>query len=85
MTLPDRSRRMGGTGPFQSGANRSGREQPDPDQIEDVMIKDPVCQVYFPRKEGVQWRQGGETYYFCSPECLEAFKQNRQQPPNGAR
>jgi YHS domain-containing protein len=46
-----------------------------PGHIEDVMVKDPVCQVYFPKREGIRWRHGAKTIYFCSLECLEKFKQ----------
>ena len=48
---------------------------PDQDHIEDVMVKDPVCQVYFPKKEGIRLKHEGRALYFCSRECLEKFKQ----------
>lgn len=41
--------------------------------IDDVMIKDPVCGVYFPRREGVEIQQDGKTYVFCSTECRDRF------------
>jgi YHS domain-containing protein len=41
--------------------------------IDDVMIKDPVCGIYFPRREGVELQRRGETYVFCSTECRDRF------------
>jgi YHS domain-containing protein len=41
------------------------------------MIKDPVCDVYFPKKDGVSLNYGGKEMYFCSIECRDKFlKQN---------
>lgn len=45
---------------------------PNP-KIDDVMIKDPVCGIYFPRREGVELKQGGQTYLFCSTACRDRF------------
>ncbi|MEW5910384.1 MAG: hypothetical protein AB1659_11330 [Thermodesulfobacteriota bacterium] len=49
------------------------------DAIDDVMIKDPVCQVYFPKRQGVHLRHQGEDFYFCSTRCRERYleMQNR--------
>jgi YHS domain-containing protein len=44
--------------------------------IDDVMIKDPVCGIYFPRREGVELQQEGKTYVFCSTECRDRFLKN---------
>ena len=50
-------------------------------QIDDVMIKDPFCEIYFPRKDGVHLRINGKDLYFCSEECrdkfVEEYKKNR--------
>jgi len=43
-------------------------------RIDDVMVKDPVCQIYFPKREGVHWRHESRDYYFCSRACMEKFK-----------
>lgn len=42
-------------------------------QIDDIMVKDPFCDVYFPRKSGVSLRIKGETLYFCSQECKDKY------------
>ncbi|PIE67581.1 MAG: hypothetical protein CSA23_03115 [Deltaproteobacteria bacterium] len=41
--------------------------------IDDVMIKDPVCGIYFPKREGVQVQRGGKQYFFCSNQCRDRF------------
>jgi len=50
--------------------------------VDDVMVKDPFCETYFPKREGIKKVIGGQTYYFCSIECrdkyLEAIKDSKQ-------
>lgn len=41
--------------------------------IEDEMVQDPHCGSYFPRREAVMLRRGGENLAFCSRECREAY------------
>ena len=48
-------------------ANKSAAE------IEDVMIKDPFCEVYFPKRTGVHLKFQGEDLFFCSTECKDKF------------
>ena len=43
------------------------------EEIDDLMVKDPNCQTYIPRRDAVQAEQNGETYYFCSRECRDAY------------
>ncbi len=43
------------------------------DGIDNVMIQDPWCHVYFQKKEGVHLRHGGKDLYFCSAECRDKF------------
>lgn len=44
-----------------------------PRALRDELIKDPVCQTYVVRSRAVTRRVGGDTYYFCSPECAARF------------
>jgi uncharacterized protein len=37
------------------------------------MVKDPICGIYFPRREGVELRHGGQIYIFCSAVCRDRF------------
>ncbi|MFO7964683.1 MAG: hypothetical protein R6U50_12225 [Desulfobacterales bacterium] len=42
-------------------------------KIDDIMIKDPYCQVYFPKKDGVHLREDGKDLYFCSTDCRDKY------------
>ena len=42
-------------------------------EIDDIMVKDPSCGVYFPQQDGVHLRYKGEDLYFCSEACRDAF------------
>jgi len=48
-------------------------------EIDDVMIKDPFCQVYFPKRNGVHLKADGEDLYFCSKECRDRFIEVRNE------
>ena len=41
--------------------------------IDDIMIKDPFCETYFPKRNGVHLLFGGKDLYFCSTECRDKF------------
>jgi len=43
------------------------------DSFDDVMVKDPVCEVYFPKKDGIYLNNNGNEIYFCSKECRDKF------------
>ena len=43
------------------------------DEIDNVMVKDPYCGVYFARKDGVDLKIDGQDLYFCSQECRDKF------------
>lgn len=49
------------------------REERDADPVDDIMIKDPVCGVYFPKRDGVYLDHDGKGIYFCSSECRDRF------------
>ncbi|MEA3429076.1 MAG: hypothetical protein U9Q84_07710 [Thermodesulfobacteriota bacterium] len=42
-------------------------------KIDDVMVKDPYCEVYFPKRNGVHLKIDGKDLYFCSTECRDKF------------
>lgn len=42
-------------------------------EIDDVMVKDPYCEVYFPKRNGVHLNIDGKDLYFCSTECRDKF------------
>jgi uncharacterized protein len=43
------------------------------EQLDDLMVKDPFCGTFFPKREGVQVRIKGEAYFFCSEACRDSF------------
>ncbi len=42
-------------------------------ELDDVMEKDPFCEVYFPKKDGVHLKFDGKDLYFCGNECRDKF------------
>ena len=42
-------------------------------KIDDVMIKDPFCEAYFPKRNAVHLNFGGKDLYFCSAACKDQF------------
>lgn len=42
-------------------------------EIDDVMVKDPYCEVYFAKRDGVHLNIKGKDVYFCSIECKDKF------------
>lgn len=48
-------------------------------EIDDLMIKDPVCEVYFPKRDGVHLNADGQDLYFCSTECRDQFVASRSK------
>ena len=47
-------------------------------QIDDVMVKDPFCSVYFPKRDGVHAKVRGEDLYFCSEECRDRYMESQK-------
>ena len=47
------------------------------EKIDDIMVKDPYCEVYFPQRRGVHLHHAGEDLYFCSNECRDKFLTER--------
>ncbi|MFC1798445.1 hypothetical protein ACFLZL_01390 [Thermodesulfobacteriota bacterium] len=49
-------------------------------EIDDVMVKDPFCEVYFPQRNGVPLSFEGSELLFCSSECRDRFiEQHREK------
>lgn len=36
-------------------------------------VKDPNCNVFFPKEKAIFLNYRGETFYFCSEECKEKY------------
>lgn len=46
-------------------------------EIDDIMIKDPLCEAYFPKRNAVRYHDNGEDLYFCSIQCKDQYIQAR--------
>jgi len=42
-------------------------------EIDDIMIKDPYCEAYFPQKDAVHLEFDGKDLQFCSSQCKDKF------------
>lgn len=42
-------------------------------EIDDIMIKDPYCEAYFPKRNAVNLKFNGEVMQFCSTRCKDGF------------
>lgn len=42
-------------------------------EIDDVMVKDPYCGIYFAKRDGVPLNFNGKDISFCSKECKDKF------------
>jgi hypothetical protein len=49
-------------------------------RIDDVMIKDPQCGTYFPRRDGVVLKRDEADLLFCSTECRDKYLSARFNP-----
>lgn len=47
--------------------------------VDDVMVKDPLCETYFPKRDGVKAVINGETLYFCSEKCRDEYLDRTKQ------
>ena len=46
------------------------------DREPDVLVQDPVCQTFIPRKEALKAEKDGKVYFFCSDGCLKRFRRS---------
>jgi YHS domain-containing protein len=47
--------------------------KPLEDREPDVLVQDPVCKTFIPRREALKVDRDGETHFFCSEGCLKRF------------
>ncbi len=40
---------------------------------QDVLVEDPVCHTYIPKKQAIVYTDGNESHYFCSNTCRDNF------------
>jgi len=51
------------------GKPGGNREKP----TQDVLVRDPVCQVYIPKSQAIVAEYDKQQYHFCSEKCREKF------------
>jgi YHS domain-containing protein len=44
------------------------------ERIGGTLVRDPQCGTYIPEAGAIRVKEGGQTLYFCSPECRDAFQ-----------
>ncbi len=52
-------------------------------RVDDVMQRCPECETYFPSREGLARRVGGERRLFCGDDCAGKFAQRGGPPAEG--
>ena len=52
--------------PMETGRRRSG-------DADGLMVQDLNCRTYLSRRDAVRAEHKGETYYFCSRACRDAY------------
>ncbi len=57
----------------EEGSAQSAHSGGENGSITDVLIEDPVCRKLVPRQQAHSVEIDGETHYFCSRECGDAF------------
>jgi len=56
-----------------SGSGRVDTSYGPPGQVDDVMVKDPVCGTHFPKRDGVTVSTSHDVLYFCSNKCRDHY------------
>ncbi len=46
---------------------------PSREREPDVLVQDPVCKTFIPRREALKAEKDGKVYFFCSEGCLKRF------------
>jgi len=61
------------------GVNKKTVSGKEAGQIDDVMIKDPYCETYFPKRNAVHLNLDANDLYFCSKECRDKYIASQNQ------
>jgi YHS domain-containing protein len=60
-----------------AGRTVTGSSPEAAERIEDILVQDPFCQIYVPKREALSMKIEGQTLYFCSEECRLKFTEAR--------
>ena len=67
LTAPDKKKMSG----RQKGSQSAGGN------VQDVLVEDPVCHTYIPKRQAIQLHHDKKMYYFCSDKCCQTFLKNK--------
>lgn len=60
----------------QSGTRAFSNKTTD---VVNEMVKDPVCGIYFPKRDGIHLKVKGKYVYFCSIKCRDIFNASQSK------
>ncbi len=60
-------------------ADAGAESAADAGTITDVLVEDPVCRKLVPKQQARTVESDGETHFFCSQECADAFVAEKQK------
>ncbi|MBR9982850.1 MAG: hypothetical protein KFF50_17595 [Desulfatitalea sp.] len=64
---------------FGGGGSRQVRtDHHPPKQVDDDLVQDPQCGIYFARRNGVSLNVDGQEILFCSEKCRDAFAAQKE-------
>ena len=58
------------------GKKKSEKKQPEnivSEQVEDVLVEDPVCHTLVPKGQAIRLQHDDQLYFFCSEACCSRF------------
>jgi len=58
-------------------SGRGGGSQSADGGAQDVLVEDPVCHTYIPKRQAIQLHHDKKMYYFCSDKCCQTFLKNK--------
>ena len=66
-------------GPRGKGVSGSRRGEPQTtgNPVQDVLVEDPVCHTYIPKRQAIQLHHDKKMYYFCSDKCCQTFLKDK--------
>jgi len=67
-----------GLGLFKSKSKKKRTRHYKSPKVIEEMKKDPICGTYLPENQAIKYRQHSTTYYFCSEECKQKFKELKE-------
>ena len=58
---------------------RKGSTMQPPEPVDDVMIQDPFCGIYFPKRDAVALTLDNRDFDFCSTKCRDRYLEQQSE------